>query len=81
VNAFEIVLVVLAGLAVLAGLVALYWLPVIIARRRGVPERGQIIAINLMLGWTLAGWTVALVMALKPQLPPAGYYPQIPRQN
>jgi hypothetical protein len=30
-----------------------------------VPHLGSIIAINVLLGWTLVGWVVALAMALR----------------
>jgi hypothetical protein len=57
--------------------IAAYWIPTIIAYRRKLPERSQILVIDLLLGWTFIGWVVALVMALKP-LPPQ--YQQPPWQ-
>ena len=54
-----------AGAGALLLLVALYFLPAIIAWARGVSSRGSIIAINLFLGWTLLGWVVALSMAVR----------------
>lgn len=46
---------------ILAGFVV-YFLPSIIGRQR--PDRGKIFLVNLLLGWTLIGWVVALVMAM-----------------
>jgi hypothetical protein len=62
---------------------AAYWLPTIIASWRRIPARTQILVINLFLGWTLVGWVVALVMAIRPAdparpappLPPPGQDP------
>jgi hypothetical protein len=46
-------------------IVALYFLPTIIALVRGASSKGSIIVINLFLGWTLIGWVVALAMAVR----------------
>jgi hypothetical protein len=46
---------------VLIGL-ALYFLPTLIGLRKR--NAGAIFALNLLLGWTLIGWIVALVWAL-----------------
>src|SRR5215472_12991191 len=40
----------------LAVLLALYFLPTLIANGRHLPERGAIAMINLFLGWTGIGW-------------------------
>jgi len=53
--------------------VCAYFLPVIAGRVRRVPNLGQIAVVNVLLGWTMIGWIVALVMALKPV--PAAYPP------
>ena len=42
----------------------LYPLPSIIAVVRRKRNRAAIIALNLLLGWSLLGWVVALVWAL-----------------
>lgn len=49
-----------------------YWLPTIIAVTRKVPSVGSVVAINLLLGWTIIGWVFALSMALRsaPTSPP-----------
>jgi len=46
--------------------VAVYWVPTIVAAVRHVPGQSQVLVVNLFLGWTLIGWVVALVMALRP---------------
>jgi hypothetical protein len=67
-----------AGAAVGVGVilaVALYMLPTIIGAMRKVVNVGSVFAINLLLGWTLIGWAVALAMALRTNPPHA--YPQM----
>jgi hypothetical protein len=48
---------------------AFYLLPSIIGRKRR--NFGAIFALNLLLGWTLIGWIIALVWALSPDSEPA----------
>jgi hypothetical protein len=45
-------------------LVALYFLPAIIAAARHTHNSTAILLLNLFLGWTFVGWIIALVMAL-----------------
>lgn len=45
-------------------LLALYLLPTIIAVSRRHLNSGAILALNLLLGWTLLGWVLALVWSL-----------------
>jgi Superinfection immunity protein len=52
-----------------AGSAALYLLPVLIGSARRVPDLGAVAVINVLLGWTLAGWAVALAMALRSARP------------
>jgi ABC-type sugar transport system permease subunit len=42
-----------------------YFLPFAIAFNRGRVNTGAIFALNLFLGWSLIGWVIALVWALK----------------
>ncbi len=42
-----------------------YFLPTIIAVVRHVPNVGSVLVVNLLLGWTLVGWVVALAMAAR----------------
>jgi hypothetical protein len=61
--------------AILVGGIALYMLPTIVGSVRKVVNVGSVFAINLLLGWTLIGWAVALAMALRTNPPHA--YPQM----
>jgi hypothetical protein len=52
------------SLLVICVLVAFYFLPSLIACIRGCKaSAGGIIVLNLLLGWTVIGWIVALVWA------------------
>lgn len=55
------------GMLVLAWIVAVvtlgYMLPWAIAESRGKANSGAVGLVNLLLGWTVIGWIVALVMA------------------
>jgi ABC-type sugar transport system permease subunit len=42
-----------------------YFLPFAIAFNKKRANSGAIFALNLFLGWTLIGWVVALVWAMK----------------
>lgn len=53
----------LTFLLILGGAVLLYVLPSLIALLRQHWHTGAILLINLLLGWTLIGWLVALFMA------------------
>ncbi len=44
---------------------ALYFLPTIIVIRRDHPSSDAIFFVNLLSGWTLVGWLVALVWSLR----------------
>jgi hypothetical protein len=44
---------------------AFYLLPVLIGWARHVPDLGWIAVLNVLLGWTFAGWVVALLMAVR----------------
>jgi hypothetical protein len=47
----------------------MYFLPTIIAVARSKRDIGAILVLNLFLGWTLIGWVIALVWALKHDYP------------
>ncbi|WP_221227707.1 superinfection immunity protein [Rhodocyclus tenuis] len=49
------------GLATIALLILVYFVPAIVAYRRGHHQRNAIAILNLFLGWTLLGWVGALV--------------------
>lgn len=42
-------------------LLAIYFLPTIVALNRGHRSAGAIFFLNLLLGWTLLGWVVSFV--------------------
>jgi hypothetical protein len=45
----------------IAVLIALYFLPTLVATMRGHRSAGSILALNLLLGWTFIGWAIAFV--------------------
>jgi T4 superinfection immunity protein len=49
---------------VLIAAILLYFLPSLIANRRGHRNTGAIVVLNLFLGWTFLGWVLTLVWAL-----------------
>ena len=51
--------------AAVAASVLLYLLPLLIGWARHVPDIGAVAVINIVLGWTLAGWALALALALR----------------
>ena len=53
------------GDGVVLVVVCLYFLPTIIAMARKVPNTGSVVVVNLLLGWTIIGWVVALAMAAR----------------
>jgi hypothetical protein len=44
---------------------ALYFLPSVVAVARKVTHQGSVVVINVFLGWTFIGWVVALAMACR----------------
>jgi hypothetical protein len=52
------------GFILVIALVALYFLPTLIAVGRHKANQGQVLVVNLFLGWSLIGWVVALTMAV-----------------
>lgn len=51
-----------------------YLAPSLIALDRKPPNKWSVVVINVLLGWTLVGWAVALAMAVrdKPTPPTVG---------
>ena len=45
-------------------LIALYFLPTIVVVMRNHHNAGSVSVLNLLLGWTLVGWVVALVWSV-----------------
>lgn len=58
------------GFAYIVLLIVGYWVPTLVAGTRHVQGLGQIVVVNLFLGWTGVGWVIALVMAFR-HVPPA----------
>jgi hypothetical protein len=54
-------------------LLALYFLPALIAGSRHVEGRTAITLVNLFLGWTFVGWIVALIWAIVAPTPYIAY--------
>lgn len=52
------------GLLLIAFAILAYFLPTIIASLRGHHNDVAIFVLNLLLGWTLLGWVIALVWSL-----------------
>jgi Superinfection immunity protein len=48
-----------------------YFLPAIVAFARSKRDAGSILVLNFFLGWTAIGWVIALVWALKQDVPVA----------
>jgi hypothetical protein len=46
-----------------------YFLPAILAFARNKRDTTSILLLNLSLGWTFVGWVIALVWALKQDVP------------
>lgn len=71
--------VVLSGIT--AALIGLYLLPVLLGWARHVPDLAVIAVVNVLLGWTLVGWVVALALSLRsttPAVPAVQMFQQLP---
>lgn len=66
------------GLAVLWALLWLYFLPSVIAHRRGHPQKTPILLVNVLLAWTFIFWAVALVWANSALQPASGGAAPVP---
>jgi hypothetical protein len=47
----------------------MYFLPTILAFARNKRDTTAILLLNIFLGWTMIGWVVALVWAVKTDVP------------
>jgi hypothetical protein len=52
------------GFRVLLLTAVFYFLPAVIAKQRDANNFGVIFGINLLFGWTVLGWIVALIWAI-----------------
>lgn len=59
-NFFHVIILMLIAL-----IMAIYVTPSVIAHRRNHPSRNAIIAVNILLGWSIVGWAFALIWAFK----------------
>lgn len=57
------------GLIIVVFCIALYFLPTIVAASRHKRSENAIVALNLLLGWTVIGWIGALIWALSADPP------------
>jgi hypothetical protein len=64
--AFGVLIGILIALPLAAVCAIVYFVPTIVASRSQHPYRSGILALNLLLGWSLLGWVAALVWALSP---------------
>lgn len=62
---FATLIYILFVMAVLGFLLWFYFTPARIAEKGKHPHRIEIFVLNLLFGWTLIGWIVALVWAHK----------------
>lgn len=60
---------IVAALMAIVVVVGIYFLPTIVGSTRHVVHIGSVFAVNLLLGWTLIGWAIALAMALRTNPP------------
>ena len=59
----------LIALAALFLVLFLYFLPTITAIKRNSPHKTAVVILNLLFGFTLLGWIIALVLASKQPQP------------
>lgn len=52
------------GFFLLVAALAIYVIPAEIGYKRGVTNKGVLLAINLLAGWTLVGWVVCMIWAV-----------------
>ena len=58
-----------SAVGLLIVMLALYFVPSIVATTKKKRNTGAIFAVNLFLGWTVIGWIVAMVWALTNDAP------------
>jgi hypothetical protein len=63
------VIALLAMIALVLIVLAMYWLPSIIGYYRRTPDIFSVVLTNALLGWTVVGWLVAMVMAARTPAP------------
>lgn len=63
------------GFLYLIILVVAYFVPLLVAWLRHVPNWGSVAVVNVLLGWTIVGWIIALAMACRSKPPPRAEWP------
>lgn len=63
------------GVVMMIAVALVYVLPSMLAWKRGSRRRWKITAINVLLGWTVIGWIVAMVLTFAYEPPPDGAEP------
>jgi hypothetical protein len=64
-----------------AALICVYVAPTVVAFRRNVVNKWSVGVINILLGWTLIGWAVALAMAVRTEKVPKHLIPVVRDQG
>ena len=59
-------------------LFGVYFFPALIASRRKHHNQGAIFLLNLLLGWTVLGWLIALIWSATSSAPQVTYLVQAP---
>jgi hypothetical protein len=67
------------GAVIIVTSTLMYVLPTLLAFKRERRRKWRILAINLLLGWTLIGWVVAMLMTYAYEPPPEGAPPDTER--
>jgi hypothetical protein len=57
-------------LTLIVAKVIIYVVPSLIAALRQAERLRRVVIVNLLLGWTVIGWIIAMVMATRPHPPP-----------
>ena len=63
------------GIVIVSALILLYLLPSMLALAGGKRRRWKIVALNILLGWTVIGWIVAMLKVWAYEAPEAGEAP------
>jgi multisubunit Na+/H+ antiporter MnhB subunit len=67
------------GAVIIVTSIMMYVLPTLLAFRRDRQKKWKIAAINLLLGWTLIGWVVSMLMTYAYEPPRDGEPPDTER--
>lgn len=60
------------GAVMIVVLIGVYFLPTMLAFRRERRRKWRIMAINVLLGWTIIGWVVSMLLTYAYEPPPEG---------